>query len=105
MAKRKQVPPIFDDTGMVGTGLAQGSEIPDPVYACLDSSNVRKVKAGYYLPVDLLDQLDRAYLTLRLNREPVQSKSQLVEIALGLLLNDLEQGDKSTVLQKLRNEF
>ncbi len=105
MAERKQVPPIFDESGMVGTGLAQGSESPDPVYACLDSSNVRKVKAGYYLPVDLLDQLDRAYLTLRLNREPVQSKSQLVEIALELLLEDMKQGDKSLALNKLRNEL
>ncbi|MGE4505405.1 MAG: hypothetical protein AB7D51_08665 [Desulfovibrionaceae bacterium] len=100
MAKRK-TPPLFDDVTPDACG-------PDPVSACLgpeaapERGQRPKAKAGYYLPEELLQRLEETWLKLRLAREPVQSKSQLVELALELLLAELEAGERSRVLALLR---
>ncbi|MBU1612714.1 MAG: hypothetical protein KKC99_12805 [Proteobacteria bacterium] len=112
MPKDDKKPPFFfDDAGLVNAGLGDGFDMPDagrtgldPVEACLGPGirvGSSKVKAGYYLPRDVLERLDETYLTLRLRKVPVESKSQLVEIALGLLQADLERGKKSMVLREI----
>lgn len=109
MAEKKN-PVLFDDVDLVGTGfVSEGSERrePDPVAACLGAQGPQggsgsKAKAGYYLPEELLQRFDETWLRLRLAREPVESKSRLVELALELLLADLEAGENSRVLRLLR---
>lgn len=103
MAKKKEKSMLFDDAGILGTGFDSDAVNPDPVAAALeDGRPPAKVKAGYYLPATLLERFDETYLTLRLKKEPVESKSQLVELAFELLLADLEAGENSTVLHRLR---
>lgn len=106
MAEKKDDSALFDAADLLGAGQDKADVDgvnPDPVAACLeDGLRPAKVKAGYYLPAWLLERLDETYLTLRLKKEPVESKSQLVELALGLLLADLEAGEESSVLRCLR---
>lgn len=100
---KKKNDPLFGDAGLAGTGQVDNSQY-DPVSACLGKRAPRrkKVKAGYYLPQEVLEQLDEIYLRLRLKKEPVESKSQLVELALTMLFDDLASEENSQVLKNLR---
>ncbi|WP_147820168.1 hypothetical protein [Salidesulfovibrio onnuriiensis] len=60
----------------------------------------KKSKAGFYLTQKTIDRLEKRYLLLKLEGIPVV-KSDLVEIALGMLFDDLSRGDDSTVKAKL----
>ena len=63
-----------------------------------------KRKAGFYLTQATIDRLEKRYLMLKLEGVPVLNKSQLVELALGMLFDDLSQKD-STVKAKLTTEL
>lgn len=106
MAKKNDTSILFEDAGTPLTDFNTpdtDNVNPDPVAACLDSPTVSgKIKAGYYLPRNVLEKLDEIYLTLRLKKEPVESKSQLVEMSFRLLFADLENEEKSAVLRALR---
>ncbi len=76
----------------------------DPVQAVTGGKPVpvAKKKAGFYLPVELLDRFNRKFFELKLAGCPVENKSALVEAALKYALNDLDRGDDSRVLNALR---
>ena len=59
-----------------------------------------KRKTGFYLTEETIDRLEKKYLLLKLEGIPVLSKSQLVEMALGMLFDDLSCKD-SKVKAKL----
>lgn len=59
-----------------------------------------KRKAGFYLTQKTIDRLEKSYLLLKLDAVPVLNKSQLVEMALEMLFDDLSRKD-SKVRAKL----
>jgi len=61
---------------------------------------VEKKKVGYYLPVSMLDQLDRIFYGLKLKGVNVK-KNDLVEALFALGLEDMEKGEKSRILKRL----
>ncbi len=63
---------------------------------------VAKKKAGFYLSLDILERFTRKFHELKLDGIAIDNKSTLVELALELMLDDLDEGEGSRVLQKLR---
>jgi hypothetical protein len=64
-------------------------------------STTAKKKAGFYLPVDLLNRFNLKFHELKLAGVAIDNKSTLLEAALGFALDDMDRGDESRVLKKL----
>jgi hypothetical protein len=75
----------------------------DPIQAAtgVRPLSVAKKKAGFYLPVDMLDRFNRKFFELKLAGCPVENKSALVEAVLKYALDDLDRGTDSQVLKTL----
>ena len=75
----------------------------DPIQAATGGkpAATAKKKAGFYLPVDVLERFNRKFFELKLAGCPVENKSALVEAALKYALDDLDRGDDSRVLRAL----
>jgi hypothetical protein len=96
---KKAFPDFFEETSLDPMHVATGRR--RPTQAPLDRPRVDKKKAGFYLPVDLLDRFNRKFHELKLAGVAVDNKSALVEIALVDALDDLDKGDASRILKKL----
>ena len=73
----------------------------DPMAAATggDRSAADKRKAGFYLPVALLERFDRKFYELKLSGSPVANKSALLEAALQFALDDMDHGRQSRLLR------
>ena len=95
-------PDFFKEDGLdpveTATGYQQGSQ-EDKV----GPSAVKK-KAGFYLPVDLLNRFNLRFYELKLAGVAIDNKSTLLEAALHFALDDMDKGENSQVLQKLEEK-
>jgi len=64
-------------------------------------ASVAKKKAGFYLSIELLDRFTMKFHELKLAGIPIENKSALIEAALTFALDDMDQREKSRVLQSL----
>jgi len=75
----------------------------DPIQAAtgLKPAAAAKKKAGFYLPVELLERFNRKFFELKLAGCPIENKSVLVEAALKYALTDLDRGTNSRILNAI----
>lgn len=66
--------------------------------------SIPKKKAGFYISEDLLDRFNRCFHRMKLAGVPIENKSALLELALQHALEDLDQGERSRLMQKLNRE-
>lgn len=64
---------------------------------------VSKKKAGYYLGIELLSQLDRKFLELKLQGKSIENKSALMETIIKFGLLDIEKGEDSLILKNFQH--
>jgi len=62
-----------------------------------------KKKAGFYLPMDLLERFNRKFHELKLSGVLIENKSALIEAALSFALDDMDTEDDSVVLKRLQS--
>lgn len=78
----------------------------DPVSAATRHSStgavIPKRKAGFYISSDLLERFNRCFHRLKLADIPILNKSALLELAMQYALEDLEQGEQSVLLKKIK---
>ena len=63
---------------------------------------IPKKKAGFYLSEALLARFNRRFHEMKLAGLPVDNKSDLLEISLRFALNDLDRGEKSRLMQTIK---
>jgi hypothetical protein len=108
---RKKIPDFFDEDGMDPVESATGYPQHSPqgkaasTGAAADTGPIgmpaAKKKAGFYLPVDLLNRFTHKFHELKLAGVAIDNKSTLLEAALGYALDDIDKGEESQVLKKL----
>lgn len=96
MAKRKQTPNVMDNL----TGIPVSQNTITPVQSTKTSDEKEKTKATFYISTDTVDALDGAWMKLRGmakgEKKKEVSKSAIVNVALQIILEDLEtNGDES----------
>ena len=97
---KKQFPDFFEDTPIDPVHAATGrrrrgrSKGPRP--------GIEKKKAGFYLSVEVIERFNRTFHQLKLAGAAVENKSALVELAIAYALDDLDRGEKSRLLPRLR---
>ena len=102
MADRsKTTPDLFTDRSLDPVESATGYEKPSPSLK-RSVNNVSKKKAGFYLSVDVLQRFTHKFHELKLAGVAIDNKSTLLELALSFALDDMDKGNNSRVLQKLR---
>ena len=78
----------------------------DPVSAATRNSTtatvIPKRKAGFYISTGLLERFNRCFHRLKLAGIPIVNKSALLELAMQYALEDLEQGEQSKLLKKIK---
>ncbi len=89
---KKEANDFFHDPPLDPVAAATGNRKP---------SAVPKKKAGFYLPVDVLNRFDRKFHELKLAGHSIENKSAMLEAALGYALDDLDRGPASTILRRL----
>ena len=62
-----------------------------------------KKKAGFYISADILERFNRKFYELKLAGVAIDNKSSLLELVLSLALDDMDEGEKSRILQRLKN--
>ena len=91
---RKSAPEFFDD------------DVFDPVRAATggdrNRASIKKRKAGFYLPVDLLERFNRKFHELKLEGVEIDNKSSLIEAALLFALDDIDRKKNSNILKKFK---
>jgi hypothetical protein len=85
---------------------------PDPVAAATgeqrqaadqrDKAALLKRKAGFYLSQELLDRFNTKFYEFKLAGVGVENKSGLLERALEFALDDLDRGEHSPLLTKIK---
>lgn len=102
-SSRKKTPDFFDSGLLDPVGLATGRRRVEGKKSSIEEkknySNAggAKKKAGFYLSSDLLERFSRTFYELKLEGLLIDNKSTLVEAALKLALDDIDQGEKSTI--------
>lgn len=105
--KNKKTPDFFDagllDPVSVATGSRRAEKKKSSVEEKKNSSGAGgfKKKAGFYLSSELLERFSRTFYELKLEGLLVDNKSTLVEAALTLALDDIDQGGKSVIRRML----
>lgn len=100
MTRRRPDPPeIFDeappDPVAAASGPPRPRRAPRPAVAL-------KRKAGFYLSDETLARFNRKFYELKLAGAAVDNKSALMEAALDFALEDLDRGQQSRVLQRMK---
>jgi len=102
--RRNQTPDLFAD------------QLPDPVGAAIHRRETprplgrrpagtapeSKRKAGFYLSDGLLGRFNTRFYELKLAGVAVENKSALLEAALAYALDDLDRGQESKILKRIR---
>ncbi|HDI60931.1 MAG TPA: hypothetical protein ENF48_11365 [Desulfobacteraceae bacterium] len=83
---------LFEDVVLDPMAVATGSD---------DTPPADKRKAGFYLPVDLLERFDRKFYELKLSGANVANKSAFLEAVLRFALEDMDRGSRSRLLQAM----
>jgi hypothetical protein len=83
---------LFEDVVLDPMAVATGSD---------DPTSADKRKAGFYLPVDLLERFDRKFYELKLSGAKVANKSALLEAVLRFALEDMDRGRRSRLLRAM----
>ena len=102
---KKKVPDFFEKASLdpvtVATRgqrqTADGSSVEEKK----TSGKETKKKAGFYLAASLIERFDRKFYELKLEGVAISNKSQLLEAALNLALDDLNRGKKSAIRKML----
>jgi len=112
-ARSKDTPDLFADTALdpveSATGYGQpSSQSPDtgPLSAssqAKSNNSASKKKAGFYLSVDVLQRFTLKFHELKLAGMAIDNKSTLLEMALSYALDDMDKGNHSRVLRKLKS--
>jgi hypothetical protein len=90
--KAKKGLELFEDAVLDPVAVATGSHDVPPA---------DKRKAGFYLPVALLERFDRKFYELKLSGADVANKSALLEAVLRFALEDMDRGSRSRLLQTM----
>lgn len=110
-ANKKNSHDFFDDAPMdpveTATGYAKHlTENPRQFSGAANAEGAAnfapKKKAGFYLSVDVLERFTLKFHELKLAGVAVDNKSTLLELVLAFALDDLDKGEQSHLLQKLR---
>lgn len=94
-SEQKKSPDFFEshDLDPVGAATRQASR----------ANLVSKRKAGFYISADLLERFNRCFHRLKLAGIPIENKSALLELAMRHALEDLDKGERSFLLKKIRS--
>lgn len=94
MKRRKPAPrpELFEESPFDPVAAATGTDA---------APAADKRKAGFYLPVALIERFDRKFYELKLAGAPVANKSALIEAALRFALDDMDHGADSRLLGAL----
>lgn len=91
--KKNSSPDFFEDHWIDPVATAAGTRPQD--------TSVRKKKAGFYVNEDLLERFTRKFHELKLAGISIENKSALLELALTYALDDIDKGERSTLLKQL----
>ena len=111
MPKRlNQTPDLFDDRlpdpVAAATGLQPSPAVPHPEGRSVPRPVPEtKRKAGFYLSDDILERFNIKFYQLKLAGSAVDNKSALLEAALAFALDDLDRGDESQVMKRMRTGY
>jgi hypothetical protein len=83
---------LFEDVVLDPMAVATGPE---------ETASTDKRKAGFYLPVALLERFDRKFYELKLSGANVANKSAFLEAVLRFALEDMDRGSRSRLLQAM----
>jgi hypothetical protein len=100
MGKRKKPTPDFYETDMldpVRSATGKKASIEEKK----SSSKEEKKKVGFYISTSLWDRFNRKFYELKLEGAISGNKSRLLEAALILALDDMDQGKDSTIWKML----
>ena len=111
--ERKKTPDFFGEDGVdpveIATGFPQSSSEDKP--AALSGAAAKtgpavemavKKKVGFYLSVNIINRFTHKFHELKLAGVAIDNKSTLLETALGFALDDMDKGEGSQVLKKIR---
>ena len=104
-AKKREMPKMFDDGPALdpaAIAIGKKSSLEEVNKSRKEERKHPKVKVGFSLPARAVEQFDGIYLRLRLEREPISHKNELLELALDLLAEDIAKGDRSEALRRIR---
>ena len=110
--RSKDTPDLFADTALDPVESATGYGKPSSQFTDtgpLSASSpgkpenpASKKKAGFYLSVDVLKRFTLKFHELKLTGVAIDNKSTLLELAISFALDDMDKGNASRVLQKLK---
>lgn len=92
---------FFEEGALDPVAAATGAQ-PPSAEAQGKAAQVKR-KAGFYLSQELLDRFNTKFYELKLSGVAVENKSGLLERALEFALDDLDRGEDSTLLAKIKN--
>jgi len=111
-ARSKDTPDLFADSALdpveSATGYGQPSSQSQDTGQRSASSPGKsdnpapKKKAGFYLSVDVLQRFTLKFHELKLTGVAIDNKSTLLELALSFALDDMDKGQNSRMLQKMK---
>ena len=107
---RRKIPDIFKENGLDPVEIATGYPQSAPQERARPSAGTSpkaggiaaKKKAGFYLSVAILNRFTLKFHELKLAGVAIDNKSTLLEAALGFALDDMDKGEESQVLNKLK---
>jgi len=100
-ARSKDTPDLFADSALDPVESATGYG-NSPLSPPGSINPPAKKKAGFYLSVDVLQRFTLKFHELKLAGAAIDNKSTLLELALSFALDDMDKGNGSRVLQKLK---
>ena len=100
MGKRKKTPPDFFEANVLDPVQSATGKNPS-IEEKKNSSKEEKKKVGFYISTSLWDRFNRKFYELKLEGAIAGNKSRLLEAALILALDDMEQGKDSTIRKML----
>ncbi len=108
--KPNQTPDLFDDRlpdpVAAATGLKTARAAPAPKSRSASAyGQETKRKAGFYLSDDILERFNTKFYQLKLAGSAIDNKSALLEAALAFALDDLDRGDDSQVMKRIRADY
>ena len=86
---------VLDPVAAVTGKKSQSGDMPD-------SAAYAKRKAGFYLSQELLDRFNTKFYELKLSGVAIENKSGFIEHALEFALDDLDKGENSAMLARIK---
>ena len=97
----KNKPNFFEESDLDPVAAVTGKKGPDGDLP--DSAAQSKRKAGFYLSQELIDRFNNKFYELKLSGVAIENKSGLLERTLEFALDDLDKGEHSILLKRIKS--